>query len=230
MNLVSIANAKSIGMVPVDAMLTETHSFSNEITSIPIEMGAEVTDHVISNPDQITIEGFIGCTPFDTGGGVTGGVASVLSSLGGGGNRVQQYHNMLLQLKTMRAPISVVTGLNVYDNMIIESYEVPRDVDTGADLHFTMTLKKVRIVSSTNIMAEVATLADSSGGVGSQIAGAASAGMAPSVDAADSDVMRRLAEQQANGTIADQSEMNENLKLWGIKDSDYEIFKSQNGY
>lgn len=180
MDIVSLV--KMVGSVTVDAMIVEQHSFSSTPTEIPIETGAVVTDHVVNNPDVITIEGFIGQAPF-------GGAGIGLS-------RVKQAHNTLKQLMKARLPISIITGLDVYNSMIITNYDVPRDVDTGADLHFTLTAQKIVQVSSQNIAASVDILNNPSAG---QLGDTVNAGIQAKEEAQSNILVEDMVQKVKNG-------------------------------
>jgi hypothetical protein len=53
-----------------------------------------------------------------------------------------------LALKEKGEPVSIVTGLKVYDNMAISSFVVRRTADNGRTLEFTMDVTKIRIIKS----------------------------------------------------------------------------------
>lgn len=46
-----------------DVVFSETHNASSTVTEHPVEMGADVTDHVRPNVDRVMIEGFISNAP-----------------------------------------------------------------------------------------------------------------------------------------------------------------------
>lgn len=52
-----------IGQVLIDAVVKEEHIADAKATSNPIEAGREVCDHVIVEPERLTIEGVISDTP-----------------------------------------------------------------------------------------------------------------------------------------------------------------------
>lgn len=148
--------AKSIGGITVDAFMSENYNFSNEVSEIPIEEGVTVTDNVIENPDEIQIEGFFGKYEFKAENSMSDQkLASISAKIPNVMQRVKRYYQELLRLKKAREPLTLVTGLDTFDNMVITNLNIPRDVQTGADLHFTMSLKKLPIIHSETVQISV---------------------------------------------------------------------------
>ena len=54
-----------IGALVLDATITESQSFRNEVTEFPVESGSKISDHVIQSPEEITIEGYVTNTPIE---------------------------------------------------------------------------------------------------------------------------------------------------------------------
>jgi hypothetical protein len=136
----------SIGACTIDAFVSEQYEWGVDVTDIPVEDGDNVNDNAVEQPVGISVEAFIGCTEF-----------AVLE----GGNpdpnnipqddpkaRIKQKHEELLRLVHEKQPLDVVMGLDTFHNMVITSYVIPRDVETGADLSFSMTFKQVSIIKS----------------------------------------------------------------------------------
>ncbi|MDR0474744.1 MAG: hypothetical protein LBH43_13860 [Treponema sp.] len=161
---------KSIGGCLIDAFVSERYSYSNSVTDVPLEDGSVASDHVVENPFELHISGFIGKVEFAAMGG--GGVRS---GPYGGDNpkaRISEKYNEFLKLKSDRQPIDVVTGLDTYTNMVITSFEMERDFSSGFDMPFEMTLKQIKIVKSETTIITASTPS------GDQIAGTADMGVA----------------------------------------------------
>jgi hypothetical protein len=86
--------------------------------------------------------------------------------------RIKQAYFELLRLVRKKQPVTVVMGLDTFDNMIITSFNIGREAATGADLPFGMSFKKIDIVKSET----TAINASSTGAGGDQAAGTANAG------------------------------------------------------
>ena len=145
-----------IGTLELDAMISETHEIQNDISQFPIEDGGNISDHFQRNPRRITIEGFVTNTPVKLFGvldlsGFTSpfedNVQMALEYLekisGRPKNIDQSYPDPEL--------VTIVTGLKVYQNMMIERLTIPRDRTTGQALRFLCELVEVRTVNSQTV-------------------------------------------------------------------------------
>lgn len=66
----------------LDATVKEDYSAPVEVTTHPVEKGADIGDHVIIKPQKLRIEGKISETPFDVQSQVAGVVNTVASTIG----------------------------------------------------------------------------------------------------------------------------------------------------
>lgn len=156
--------AKSIGNCEIDAFLVEKFSFSNRMTNLPVEEGSNITDHVSEEPDALSVEAFIGQAKFEA---YEGKIPDDLSTLDipDPKTRIRQAYQELLRLKRERQPVDVVTGLDTFTGMIIASFDIDRDVETGADLTFSMSFQKIKTVSKDTVEINASALG---GGAGAQ--------------------------------------------------------------
>jgi hypothetical protein len=162
---------KSIGGFEIDAFLSERYSFSNSVTEIPVEDGSVINDHVTEGVDEISVSAFIGKAKFEVW---EGDIPESEDNLPAEDPkaRIKQSYFELLRLFRNKQPVTVVMGLDTFDNMIITSFNIDREAANGADLPFEMSFKKLRIIKS-----ETATIsASGSGAGGDQAAGTANAG------------------------------------------------------
>jgi hypothetical protein len=132
---------KSIGGITIDAFIQETYDHTASVTELPIQDGAKIGDHLVQEPDQLSIDGFVGDTD----------LYADYQTEKPPVNRAGEYYEKLLVLKEAGELITVVTGLRAWSNMVITSLSVPRSSDSGKSLSFSMTLKKVTIIKSTEI-------------------------------------------------------------------------------
>lgn len=151
-----------LGLLTLDATLSEDGRFQNRITDFPIESGSFISDHILHDPETLTIEGFVTNTP--------------VYILGNAGARiihdepykepVMDAYEFLLKAMGYSLPqnptgrlgarlveplsdpilVDIVTEFRAYTDMAVESLSVPRRPDTGDALVFTATFKKVRQV------------------------------------------------------------------------------------
>ncbi len=128
-----------IGVLELDASLSERHEFENIITDFPIETGGEVSDHIYMKPDRVMIQGFITNSPpvfFD------------LTNTLGRNDRVGDALETLKSIRDNRELVTVVTGLIIYDNMAMKRLTIPRSSRTGETLRFTAEFVKITKVAS----------------------------------------------------------------------------------
>jgi hypothetical protein len=141
--------AKYISDMKIDAFLTETYQFQNDVTDVPVEEGVNVTDHVVGKPDVIQVSAFIGQAEFTAYNGDTKDLDSPSGT--DKKQRIMNAYKELLRLKREMEPITVTLGLDTFKNMIITSFNIDRDAETGADLAFDMTFNEIKIVKSQSV-------------------------------------------------------------------------------
>jgi hypothetical protein len=128
-----------------DAVIREDHTSSLKITNHPVQNGANITDHSIVEPKVLVMEILMSDAVDDMYGQqfisyVAPGNASAYSS------KSKSAYHILLEIQEARIPVSVLTRLAQYDNMLIENISVPDDSKALYGLHCTVTLKEIFIV------------------------------------------------------------------------------------
>ncbi len=165
-------------LIILDATLESNHTSTLMPSEHPVEKGSAVTDHLLKKPVILTVRGRIVKEPLSLVGAVKGSAVGALglssagtgfspvvqvaqSKLGGflsnvsGGDRVQSNLELLLALQDDKVVFTVVTRLRVYENMILENFELPDDITKGDGIEFTCSLKEIRIVETeTSIIKE----------------------------------------------------------------------------
>lgn len=137
--------------VQLDGVIVER--FGNPIrpTQNPVESGALISDHAVVGPRFYSIDAIVTDSPL--GGVAVGQLVDTDTNLfgdstGSGSTRSQQAYESLVSLSRNREPISVITGLNTLDNMLIVDILSTRDKDTSNALFFTMDLQEIIIVDT----------------------------------------------------------------------------------
>jgi hypothetical protein len=109
-------------------------------------------------------------------GGLVGGTVAGLLGLGQNSSRSINGFNVLQEIMKKRHPVRVITGLKVYDQMIITSLDIPQDASIGRSLRITISLQEVQFVRSESFLLPETALLNSSGtkdvGLGQQVTGA----------------------------------------------------------
>lgn len=123
-----------IGTVKVDVSINQNHNFPSRITENPVEDGSTFSDHQVLLPVVLEIEGR-----------VTDAAISLFESLTGKSDSREAYLN-LVALQRSKQTFDVVTGLNVYKNMLLEEISFPRSASDGRSLRFTAVLRELLII------------------------------------------------------------------------------------
>jgi hypothetical protein len=165
---------KMIGTFIVDAFIAEHYQFSNSVTDIPVEEGSNIADHIVEEQDVISVEAFIGNTAFE----VITKEGNAVSNLQAPDRmaRVQQAYQELKKLVKTKETIDVVLGLETFTGMAITLFNIDRDVETGANLPFTMEFKKIKVVHSDTTKINASTTKAAPGGSGDQTSNTTNAG------------------------------------------------------
>lgn len=134
------------GMV-IDAALREEHSFEADVSEHPVESGADVTDHVRARPPVVSIEGIVSDTPL---------ADDVIAARTAGETPSVEARARLFDIWNRREPITVETTVAVYTNMVMQSFSITEDADTGEACRFRATLKQIRLVKNKRTTVRVA--------------------------------------------------------------------------
>ena len=130
MSLIGIRT--SIGGLVFDAVFKEDHTSNLTMTDHPVETGASLTDHAFIEPAEVSFEIGVSDSAIRTG------------SFGTGSRSVRAYQE-LLRLQKRRVPMTVVTRLRTYRNMLISSIIAPRDFATMHALKATIMMREIMI-------------------------------------------------------------------------------------
>lgn len=128
----------NIGGYFFDAVFSVDTEHSLTITQHPVQTGANISDHAFVNPIRMTMQiGVSDAMAYRAG-----------ADYGGdGGTKSVQAYRLLCKLQELRTPMDVVTRLNSYPNMLIESIDVSDDVSTLCALKATVNLVQVLVVN-----------------------------------------------------------------------------------
>jgi len=157
-----------------DAVMRVEHTKALRITEHPLQTGANISDHAFMLPAYVTLEISMSDTMATVIPGQFGvpslgsiatklGIATANSLTGGTAGKYLQLltgltsaafprpsksvnaYQVLKQLQALRLPLSLVTRLDVYENMLIEQITAPDDYTTSSGLKAIVTLKQLLI-------------------------------------------------------------------------------------
>jgi hypothetical protein len=152
-------------LLRLDAATRINETLTAQATEHPIETGAVISDNVVMKPRTLRLEGLISATPMPNPNApyeqeeFQNELVSIEGESGSRPDptRPQSALETLRAIHAARMPVSVGTGAtdrnnelstNVYENMIVETLEFPREQQTGDAVQFAATLKEIVIVSS----------------------------------------------------------------------------------
>lgn len=119
--MTAIAFSPAVGPVPIDCIVKLSQEQSLEITQIPVEAGATITDHALLLPRRVELE------VFDEDAAATWAA--------------------LAALQESRVPFTIVTGLAVFSNMLIEANIAERTAHTSHVFDGKILLQEIIQVS-----------------------------------------------------------------------------------
>jgi hypothetical protein len=129
----AVAAATGVPPLIFDASIREQHGAQWVATSVPIEGGARVTDHVQPQPVPLVMDVGLTDTP-----------ALYVKPQP---SRAKTLYGQLLAIAATRQPMDVLTSLRIYTSMVITSISVPRSGDSGDALICTVTWQEIEIAT-----------------------------------------------------------------------------------
>lgn len=126
----------NIGGYFFDGFLKVKHEKKTVITTNPVETGASIADHAYIEPTTLSMS--IVVSDVHT---------SLIPEQFQGSNKLRHVNawNVLKQLQNDRIPCSVLTKLDLYNNMLIESLSAEDDDTTYNSLRADVVLKEIPI-------------------------------------------------------------------------------------
>lgn len=111
-----------------DGYLSEKHKRTVSVTEYPVETGENITDHAIREPDMLTLEGY---------------VSSINVGMESGAERSERTWSEIDRMMNENNPLSVVTQLGIYVNMMLISAETVKDNKTRNSALIQLKLQKI---------------------------------------------------------------------------------------
>ncbi|MBU9380640.1 phage baseplate protein [Burkholderia gladioli] len=146
---VTLTGGKSIGGVPISAVVEEIYNDDIVITDHPVEKDTPINDHAYQMPRQVVMK----CGWSNADYSALLGAASVSFDPTGAntmatGTYVDAVYSKLLKLQADFQLLDVTTTRRKYKNVLIRGLTLVVDPKTSSSLMVTATLKQVNIVST----------------------------------------------------------------------------------
>lgn len=126
----------NIGGYFFDAYIEVEYTRESTLTTSPVQTGAAITDHAYLKPAKITMK--VGMSDVMQ--------SRVAGQFEGGWSRSRNAWDVLVKMQEDRVPMSVLTRLGRYDNMLIKSIRQKDDFKELYALHATVELEQIIVV------------------------------------------------------------------------------------
>lgn len=121
----------SVGGVEFDALISETRTFSATVPQYSVESGAQVSDDIILDAEQLEMTLFLTNTPVTWASHAAQG-------------RIESVIQQLEELYYAKSPVTVVTTEKTFTNMAIESMTISKTAEIGYAREIPITFKQIR--------------------------------------------------------------------------------------
>ena len=152
-----IRKQKTIGGIVLDAVLTEAHANNIAITRNPVEAGAEITDHAVVLPKRLVM--LVEVTDSPLGLAAVGAIVDTVTGLFGTSTtenvtRSSAAYNAMVQLTEQRDPLTVQTGLRLYESMLITNVATTQDKNSSRVATMSITFDEIIVAESELVVIE----------------------------------------------------------------------------
>lgn len=130
----TMINSPTYGRFVFDAVFNTSHNANLMVTEHPVQSGGSVADHAFMEPDEVQLEI---------------GMSDVATSVGT--NHSVNAYTRLRAIMAAREPVTLVTRLKTYQNMLIVSLSAPDDYTTMYALRASVGFKQINIVSVSTV-------------------------------------------------------------------------------
>lgn len=128
------AQQTQVGYLLLDALISEDTSLSGQVSRYPVENGSGfISDHIMNESEMLGIVG-----------SVTSAGTTLLS--GRGRSKLISAKDALRRMREERVPITIITGMDIYENMGIENIRISRSGPLER-IEISMELRKLILVS-----------------------------------------------------------------------------------
>lgn len=132
--------SETFGAFTFDAVFNTSHNQLATVTEHPLESGAPVADHAYIEPAEVPIT--IGMSDAATDVGTIAGKSSDRSVIA---------YNRLLALMHLFEPVTLITRLATYEDMLITSVAADDDYTTQHALKATVIFKHIQMVAVSTV-------------------------------------------------------------------------------
>lgn len=168
-----------VDSIQFDLIVSEDHSIESTVTEHPVENGATVNDHVRNLPRKGSLTGLVTNYPLkgapalpqwflDKLGSMsrnyldtmaaqygirreTGPTAADFEALPRPENRAANTWTLFKDLMSRKTPVSIITGLEKYTDVVVTKVSTSRSSSTGDALEFRVEFQEIQFVTLTEV-------------------------------------------------------------------------------
>ena len=130
-----------IGGIFFDGHVSENASFPLEMTSSPVEYGANVVDNAVVQPFVLNVSAFVSETP---------GYSLDINGIFNNFKRTSDALDVLRQLQSSRMAVDVYCNTGLYQNMMITEIRPTSDMSGITTISIDITMQQIIFVGETN--------------------------------------------------------------------------------
>lgn len=134
-----LPSSYSVGPINFDLLIQESHGFRSTVTSHPVEVGGEITDHIQNSLRSGSLVGYV--SDFSIQLGPIEGLRYP-----GGPSRYKDTYEALKALWKSRELVKIVTGLEVYESVAVTSISAERSSSNGHAQEYQISFQEVKVV------------------------------------------------------------------------------------
>lgn len=131
-----------------DALVDSTHTNTAEVTDLPIEVGADVSDHIRRKPDTLSVSVIISNHPPLVLASLS---AEPISGYSDPTTRAENAHEFLRNVMQNNQLVSFSTTLRFYNTLAITSMSVDRNAETGNMVRINLEMREIIIATTETV-------------------------------------------------------------------------------
>lgn len=136
---------------PYDTSTSESHERTSETTRFPVESGSDLSDHVRTNNNIVSLSIIVSDTPI--------GEVELLRDLEGEGQSIKpsdEAKARLVRLRDEKKTTTIVTAGGVYENVVLTSFIEKKGPEFTGGLFADLTFEQRRVIVSERAVVKVA--------------------------------------------------------------------------
>lgn len=123
----------------LDCLISDDHSFENEVTEFPAETGSDFSDNIRNKPIEVTLTFLVSNTPI-------GWIATQRDSVS---EPVSDVHGHMMKIFLDRKPVSLISSIGMFQMMALKSLSVPRSAENNRETYYaTATFVQFQTVTN----------------------------------------------------------------------------------